>query len=73
MKVKGVQPMKKVTKSNLVEVWRKLASEAKLYIPVDSDGVVNFSLWQEGAAVDLEALNTFVPPKKLFFPRPRQC
>ncbi len=61
--------MKKVAKTKLVEVWRKLSDGYKLYVPVDTDGIVNFSSWYEDAAVDLETLNTFMPPKKLFYPQ----
>ncbi len=61
--------MKKIAKTKLVELWRQLASETGLYLPIASDGVVNFARWQEGAEVDLEALNTLLPAKKFFFPQ----
>lgn len=61
--------MKKIAKSRLNELWRKVAEQAKLYVPVDSDGVTNFAPWNEDAAVDLESLNTLVPAKRFFFPQ----
>ena len=61
--------MKKIAKAKLPEMWRALAAEAKLYVPAESDGVVNFAPWQDGLEVNLTALNVFTPPKKFFFPQ----
>lgn len=61
--------MKKIAKTKLAELWQRLAAEAELYVPVASDGVTNFTCWQEEAEVDLVALNTLLPAKKFFFPQ----
>lgn len=61
--------MKKIAKMKLPELWRALAAEAKLYVPAESDGVVNFTPWQDGVEVAFSSLNTFVPPKRFFYPQ----
>ena len=61
--------MKKIAKANLPELWQALAVEAKLYVPVKTDGVLNFAAWQDGIEVDLTTLNVFTPPKRFFFPQ----
>ncbi|MBS4008372.1 MAG: 4Fe-4S dicluster domain-containing protein [Clostridium sp.] len=61
--------MKKVAKTKLSELFSSMAAEAKLYVPALSDGIVNFTLWQEGLTVTLTALNVLVPPKKFFYPQ----
>lgn len=61
--------MKKIAKSELSKMLSMLSAEAKLYVPVASDGVVNFAPWQDDVEVDLTTINVFVPPKKFFFPQ----
>jgi ferredoxin len=61
--------VKKIAKTKLVEMWRKLALDAGLLVPAASDGVVNFTRWQEGVEVDLDTLNTLLPAKTCFFPQ----
>ncbi|MBS3886534.1 MAG: 4Fe-4S dicluster domain-containing protein [Dethiobacter sp.] len=61
--------MKRIAKANLAELLSAMAAEAKLYVPAESDGIVNFVSWQEGLAVELAALNVLVPPKKFFYPQ----
>ena len=61
--------MKKIAKSKLIELWPRLAANADLFVPVQSDSVVNFAFWQDGVEVNLEALNSLLPPKDLFFPQ----
>ncbi len=61
--------MKKINKEKLPALWERLADEAALYLPVEEGGVVNFAPWKEGAAVNLDVINTMVPPKHLVFPQ----
>lgn len=61
--------MKKITKIKLQELWRRLSAEGTLHLPVRSDGVVDFAPWREDAEADPEVLNTFLPPKKYFYPQ----
>lgn len=61
--------MKKVQKDKLEGLWERLAGEGVLYLPQEEDGVVNFAPWEKGARVNLEALNTVVPPKRAMFPQ----
>ncbi|MFO7951614.1 MAG: 4Fe-4S dicluster domain-containing protein [Bacillota bacterium] len=62
--------MKKViAKDKLPALWERLAGEGKLYVPVEEGPVVMFKPWEEGIKVDLEQVNTAVPPKDLFLPR----
>lgn len=61
--------MKKIAKTKLSDMCRALAVEAKLYVPAVSDGVVNFASWQEGTDIAFSSLNSFIPPKKFFYPQ----
>ncbi len=61
--------MKKIVKDKLPSLWEQLSSQATLFLPVEQDGVVNFAPWEEGDSVNLEALNTVVPPKNVVFPQ----
>jgi sulfhydrogenase subunit beta (sulfur reductase) len=61
--------MKKIAKVKLEELWGRLAAEQDLFLPVQMDSVVNFALWKEGARVNLEAVNSLLPPKDLLFPQ----
>ncbi len=61
--------MKKIAKDKLTELWPRLAEGADLFVPVQDDSVVNFGIWQEGAEVNLNAVNSLLPPKDLFFPQ----
>ncbi len=61
--------MKKISKDKLPQLWDRLAQQATLYLPVEEDGVVNFAPWKEGAAVNLDVINTVVPPKQMVLPQ----
>ncbi len=61
--------MKKLAKSKLAAMWPKLAQDYELFVPVEQDGKVNFTLWQEGEPVQLEHLNTDISPKQIVFPQ----
>lgn len=61
--------MKKINKSDLPLLWEQLAASSTLYLPLEQDGVVNFSPWQQGDTAMLDCLNTAVPPKNIVFPQ----
>ncbi len=61
--------MKKISKDKLPALWARLAEQATLYLPVEEDGVVSFTPWREGAVVNLDVINTMVPPKQMVFPQ----
>jgi sulfhydrogenase subunit beta (sulfur reductase) len=61
--------VKKIKKTDLPILWQHLARGALLYLPQEEDGVVNFAPWQKGAPVNLDSLNTVVPPKNIVFPQ----
>jgi len=58
----------KLAKDKLPQLWTLLAADSRLVLPVEADGVVNFTPWHEQAAVRLDVLNTVLSPKGLFFP-----
>ena len=61
--------MKKIAKTKLEELWGRLAVDRDLFLPVQKDSVVSFARWQEGDPVNLEAVNSLLPPKDLLFPQ----
>lgn len=61
--------MYKIAKENLTALFRKIASEQELYVPVKTSGQVNFRAWSEDAFVDLDTLKTVKSPKDVFFPQ----
>lgn len=61
--------MYKIAKEKLPELFRKIASEGELYLPVKTAGQVNFGPWSEDAEVDIDTLKTVKSPKDVFFPQ----
>lgn len=61
--------MYKIAKENLPALFRLLAEEQELYLPVKINGQVNFAAWNEEAEVDLDILKTVKSPKDAFFPQ----
>ena len=61
--------MFKIKAENLPALFRKIAAEQELYLPVSSAGQVNFAAWEEEAEVSLETLKTVKSPKDAFFPQ----
>ena len=60
--------MRKCSIQNLDAVFSKIAEEAKLYIPQDSEKGTDYKEWTEGAVLS-NALNTNRSPKDFFFPQ----
>ena len=62
--------MKKViAREKLPELWKSLAAKGPLFLPIQEGPVVLFQPWQEGAEINLDAVNTAVSPKDVFLPR----
>ena len=61
--------MYKIAKENLSALFQKVAETQELYLPVNSNGQVNFAAWTEGANVDLDTLKSVKSPKDAFFPQ----
>lgn len=61
--------MYKIAKENLSALFRMIAAEQELYVPVQISGQVNFKAWSEDAQVDLDTLKTVKSPKDAFFPQ----
>ena len=60
--------MRKCSIQNLDAVFSKIAEEAKLYIPQDSEKGTDYKEWTEGAVLS-NSLNTKRSPKDFFFPQ----
>ena len=61
--------MYKIKKENLTALFRAIAAEQELYVPVKSAGKVNFGPWSEDAEVDIDTLKSVKSPKDIFFPQ----
>lgn len=61
--------MYKIAKENLPALFRMIAADRELYLPVQISGQTNFAAWTEDAQVDLDTLKTVKSPKDVFFPQ----
>ena len=61
--------MFKIKAENLPALFRTIAAEQELYLPVKAGGQVNFAAWSEEAEASLETLKTVKSPKDAFFPQ----
>ncbi len=61
--------MKKISKDKLPQLWQRISSNFDLFLPLEKDKTLNFSMWKEGKTVNLDQLRTTVPPKHLVFPQ----
>lgn len=61
--------MFRIKAENLPALFRTIAAEQELYLPVKAGGQVNFAAWSEEAEVSLETLKTVKSPKDAFFPQ----
>lgn len=61
--------MFKIKAENLPALFRTIAAEQELYLPVKAGGQVNFAAWSEEAEVSLETLKTVKSSKDAFFPQ----
>jgi ferredoxin len=60
--------MLKISWESLPALFAAIACTADLYLPI-RDEVLNYSLWSEGAEVDLDTLKTVKSPKDFFLPQ----
>ena len=61
--------MYKIAKEDLPALFRRIAGQQELYLPVRTAGQVNFRVWSENAEVDLDTLKSVKSPKDAFFPQ----
>ena len=61
--------MYKIEKENISALFRKIAENQELYVPVKTGNQVNFGAWSKEAEVDLDTLKTVKSPKDAFFPQ----
>ena len=61
--------MYKIAKKDLSALFRMIAGQQELYLPVRSAGQVNYHVWSEEAEVDLDTLKSVKSPKDAFFPQ----
>ena len=61
--------MFKIAKENLAALFRLIAENQELYLPVRRAGQVNFAAWSKDAEVDLDTLKSVKSPKDAFFPQ----
>ena len=61
--------MYKIKKEDLTALFRAIAAEQELYVPVKTAGKVNFGPWSEDAEVDIDTLKSVKSPKDVFFPQ----
>ena len=61
--------MYKIAKKDLSALFRMIAAQQELYLPVRSAGQVNYHVWSEEAEVDLDTLKSVKSPTDAFFPQ----
>ena len=61
--------MFKLSMDRIDELFRKLAQDRTLYLPVDNGGQAAFDQWTPEASVNLSQLNTVKSAKDFFFPQ----
>lgn len=61
--------MYKIAKKNLTALFRRIAEDQELYLPVVSGNQVNYGAWDETTEVSLDTLKTVKSPKDAFFPQ----
>lgn len=61
--------MYKIAKENLTALFRRIAEDQELYLPLVNGGQINFGAWDEEAEVSLDTLKTVKSPKDAFFPQ----
>ena len=61
--------MKKISKDKLPQLWQKISGDFDLFLPIEKDKTLNFSIWEEGEKVNLKKLRTNLPLKNIVFPQ----
>ena len=60
--------MLKLSISRIDELFSAISNERTLYLPIESDGLVQFGQWSDGVSAQLDKLLTTKSPKDFFFP-----
>lgn len=60
--------MYKIKKEDLTALFRAIAAEQELYVPVKTAGKVNFGPWSEDAEVDIDTLKMRKVSERCFLP-----
>jgi len=58
-----------LNKTDLINALTVLSEDADVYVPVASDDVSRFGLWDGKSGVELTGDNTALPPKDILFPQ----
>ena len=61
--------MLKINKAKWAELFAALSAQGTLYLPAEVDGKVDFTVWQDGTEVNLQATQTAKSIKNVFFPQ----
>lgn len=60
--------MKTLAKNKVKEAIDIAARDAKVLVPMEVNGISKFAPWGTEGTLDLEAVNTLLPPKDILFP-----
>jgi len=60
--------VKTIAKNKIKEAIDILARDAKVLVPMQVDGISKFAPWGSAGSLDLETVNTLLPPKDILFP-----
>lgn len=60
--------MKTLAKNKVKEAIDIAARDAKVLVPMEVNGICKFAPWGTEGTLDLEAVNTLLPPKDILFP-----
>ncbi len=61
--------MYKIAKTKLSALFRKIAEDKEVFLPIKNSAQTNFGLYTEDCAFDLDTLKTVKSPKDVFFPQ----
>lgn len=61
--------MYKIARKDLSALFRMIAGQQELYLPVRTAGQVNYRVWSEETEADLDTLKSVKSPKDAFFPQ----
>ena len=61
--------MKRIARNSLDALYKAIAGQKDLFLPVKQNGFTNFAAYTEDADVDIETTKTVKSPKDAFFPQ----
>ncbi len=59
----------KLEKSKVQEALNILAKDAIVWVPMKVNGISRFAVWGSEGELDLDSINTMMPPKDALFPQ----